>query len=290
MTRTNHSTNTPASAATRTATPPAYGCRAAPGYHPQVLATLPPETVARSTGCGDPVGRSDLLVGDVVINLGSGSGIDLILAARTVGPYGHVLGIDRSPELVAAARATISAAGVLDTEVREGRMEALPAPAESADWVFANCAINAALDKWQVFAEIARVLKPGGQTRIADVFTVGLPSWRDRDTAVAESCLARATDEAEYTVGLTEAGLVDVAVGGRYVYDQSQLAAMVPARPEHGAGEFTATDVAEAAVGGVWRAYLYARKPDPRPRRWGLVQSVSGETRAPWSSRKEHQT
>lgn len=261
MTRTRNSIETWASAAFPTVSLVAQGCRAAPGYDPEVLATLPRESVAGSSGCGDPVGRSDLLVGDVVLDLGSGTGIDLVLAARKVGPSGYVFGIDRSPRMVAAARAVIGAAGIRNVKVCEGRIEALPHPTGSIDWVLANCAVNAAVDKRKVFAEIQRVLKPGGQTRIADVFTAGLPARDDSGMALVGSCLAGATDEADYIVGLAAAGLTDIAIGGRYVYDQRQLAAMVPARLGSAAGAFPATEAAEAAVGGIWRAYLYAQKP-----------------------------
>ena len=261
MTRTRNSIDTWALAAFTTVSFAAQGCGAAPGYDPEVLATLPRESVAGSSGCGDPVGRSDLLVGDVVLDLGSGTGIDLVLAARKVGPSGYVFGIDRSPRMVTAARAVIGAVGIRNVEVCEGRMEALPNPAGSTDWVLANCAVNAAIDKPKVFAEIERVLKPGGQTRIADVFAAGLPASFDSVAGLVGSCLAEATDEADYIAGLAAAGLTDIAIGGRYVYDQWQLAAMVPARQGVAAGAFPLTEAAEAAVGGIWRAYIYARKP-----------------------------
>jgi SAM-dependent methyltransferase len=254
----------------------ARGCRAAPGYAESTLATLPPDAVAGAAGCGDPVGRCELRRGDIVVVLGSGVGIDLVLAARRLGSSGRVIGVDPLFEMVTAARATLDVCGVGNVEVRRARIEALPMPAASVDWVVANCVINLSHDKGRVFSEIVRVLKPGARTQITDVFRHGLPA--DLGAVVpSASCVAGATPEFEYIVGLTEAGLVDVAVGGRYVYDRSELAVMLTAVPPEPAPRYQATDVAAKLVGGVWRAYISARKPARKPRPLHLRIEVNGD-------------
>ena len=244
---------------------PARGCRAAPGYEEARFRTLPPETVAGAAGCGDPVGRCRLQEGDVVLDLGSGTGIDLVLAARTVGPSGRVIGIDASAEMVAVAGAALGACGIRNTDVRLARIEAIPMPAASVDWVISNCSINLSNDKPRVFSEIARVLKPGAGVQIADVFTHGLPVGLSARRTLAGSCIAGATRETEYIVGLTRAGAVDVVVAGRYVYDRSELTAMILDVPADPAVRNNATQLAAALVGGVWRAYVSARKPAGTP-------------------------
>lgn len=256
---------------------PARGCRAAPGYAESTLATLPPDAVAGAAGCGDPVGRCELRRGDIVVVLGSGVGIDLILAARRVGLSGHVIGVDPLFEMVTAARATLDVCGASNVEVRRARIEALPMPAASADWVVANCVINLSHDKGRVFSEIVRVLKPGARTQITDVFRHGLPADLGAAMVPSASCVARATPESEYIVGLTEAGLIDLAVGGRYVYNRSELAVMLTAVPPEPAPSRQATDVAAKLVGGVWRAYISARKPARKPRPLHLPIEVNGD-------------
>ena len=256
---------------------PTRGCRVAPGYDEATLATLPPTAVAGAAGCGDPVARCELRQGDVVVVLGSGTGIDLILAARKLGPSGHVIGVDPSLEMITAARATLAVCGACNVEVRRARIEALPVAAASVDWVVTNCAINFSHDKGRVFSEIVRVLKPGARMRIADVFTHRLPAELRAVVKFRCSCVAGATPEAEYYVGLTEAGLVDVAVGGRYVYDRSELAAMVATVPPEPAHSYQATDLAAKLVGGVWRAYISAQKPARKRRPQNLRIEVNGD-------------
>ncbi len=131
------------------------------GYTADELAELPDDAVVNSFGCGNPVALAGLRKGDVVLDLGSGAGIDLLLAARLVGPEGRVIGVDMTDEMIARAEANIAAAGLANVEVRKGIIEELPVEDASVDWVISNCVINLSPEKERVFAEIARVLRPG---------------------------------------------------------------------------------------------------------------------------------
>ena len=128
------------------------------GYKRQELEALPPEVAGSSFGCGNPLAFSEVQKGDVVLDLGSGAGMDLLIAARKVGPEGRAIGIDMTDEMIAKAREHIAAAGLKNAEVRKGTIEDLPVESSSVDWVISNCVINLSPAKHRVFAEIVRVL------------------------------------------------------------------------------------------------------------------------------------
>ncbi len=146
------------------------------GYKGEELEALPPEVAGSSFGCGNPLAFSEVKEGDVVLDLGSGAGMDLLIAAKKVGPQGRVIGIDMTDEMIAKARDNIAAAGLKNAEVRKGIIEDLPVESSSVDWVISNCVINLSPEKHRVFAEIARVLKPGGQMRVSDRLAWPAPS------------------------------------------------------------------------------------------------------------------
>lgn len=228
-----------------------------------------PEGVAESSfGCGNPLAHSELREGDVVLDLGSGAGLDLLIAARKVGPAGRVIGIDMTDEMIARARQNIARAGVSNVEVRKGIIEELPVESGSVDWVISNCVINLSPEKPRVFAEIARVLKPGGRMRVSDIVAEDLPEWIRKDAAAYAACVAGAISEKDYLAGLQAAGLVDVEVTERQVYDAAQIGEL--ARSEIGSasccGQSTLADavIDDAAgrmAGKVWSARFAARKP-----------------------------
>jgi arsenite methyltransferase len=137
-----------------------------PDYSSADLAALPQGMAASSFGCGNPLAFAGVRPGDTVLDLGCGAGLDLLLAAERVGPAGRVIGIDMSADLLARARANVERAGAQQIALHEGRIEALPVADASVDWVISNCVINLSMDKPAVFAEIARVLKPGGRALI----------------------------------------------------------------------------------------------------------------------------
>ena len=182
---------------------------------------------AVSFGCGNPLAMCDVLPGDVVLDLGSGAGLDLILAARRVGAQGRAIGVDMTEAMRTRARANLDEAGVKNAELRRGTIEALPVESGSVDWVISNCVINLSPDKPRVFAEIERVLAPGGHMLISDMVVSDLPGWVRRSVSLYNACVGSALSEEEYLAGLRAAGLRDVEVAGRLIYSASQLAAIV---------------------------------------------------------------
>ena len=187
-----------------------------------------PEAAASSFGCGNPLAFAGVEAGQTVVDLGSGAGLDLLIAAEKVGPTGRVIGVDMTDAMIEAARANVAKAGAAEiVEVREGHIEQLPIDDASVDWVISNCVINLSPDKPAVFREIARVLRPGGRFSVSDIVVESLPDWIRQHEAAYAACVAGAIPEAEYVGGLEAAGLVDVEVTERLVYDRSQIEAMV---------------------------------------------------------------
>jgi SAM-dependent methyltransferase len=182
-------------------------------YDTDELAQLPAEAVAGSIGCANPVALAQLAEGEVVLDLGSGGGIDVLLSARRVGPTGKAYGVDMTTEMLELARANQAKAGVSNVEFLEGRIEAVPLPDASVDVVVSNCVINLSVDKTAVFAEAHRVLRPGGRVAVADVVADVEPDETLRaDPEAWAGCIAGAVTRAQYTAGLTEAGFVDVEI------------------------------------------------------------------------------
>jgi len=195
------------------------------GYDESTLTTLPEEAVVNSFGCGNPLAFVGVKEGDVVLDLGSGAGLDLLIAAEKVGPNGQVIGIDMSEEMLKKAQDNIKASGLKNVEVRNGIIERLPVRSGTVDWVISNCVINLSPEKERVFAEMMRVLKPGGQFSISDLVVEEKPDWLERVPGLYESCIMGAISENEYLEKLKTAGFVDVEVKERLVYNRSQLKA-----------------------------------------------------------------
>ena len=196
-------------------------------YSDEEMASLPSEAVVNSFGCGNPLAFSEVRPGDVVLDLGSGAGIDLLLAAKKVGRGGKVIGVDMTDAMIEKARENISAAGLTNVEVRKGIIEELPVEDESVDWVISNCVINLSPEKPKVFAEIARVLKPGGRMLVSDIVAEELPEEISGNRRLYSSCLAGAIGEQAYLNGLRDAGLEEVEVKDRLVYDTAQIEAFI---------------------------------------------------------------
>ena len=194
------------------------------GYSDTELASLPAEAVENSFGCGNPLAFAGVQPGQTVVDIGSGAGIDCFLAAEKVGPAGKVIGIDMTPAMIAKARANAALGGYAQVDFRQGEAEAMPVDDVSADWVISNCVINLAPDKSKVFREIARVLKPGGQFSISDiVLGDDLPDAIADNIMAWTGCVAGAIRESDYLQGLREAGIREVAVEDRLVYDEDFL-------------------------------------------------------------------
>jgi arsenite methyltransferase len=174
---------------------------------------LPAAALAASLGCGNPIAVADLRPGERVLDLGSGGGIDVLLSARRVGATGRAYGLDMTGEMLALARANAAAAGVSNVDFLEGAIEAVPLPAGSVDVVISNCVINLSTDKPAVFAEMFRVLSPGGRIGIADVVAEDrlTPAQRaERGSHVG--CVAGALSRGEYLDGLAAAGFTAATV------------------------------------------------------------------------------
>jgi len=197
------------------------------GYTEEEIRSLPEEAVINSFGCGNPLAFSSVQPGQVVLDLGSGAGIDLLLAAKKVGAEGKVIGVDMTDEMIAKAKQNIADAGLTNVEVKKGIIEELPVDTESVDWVISNCVINLSPEKHRVFAEIARVLRPGGSMLVSDIVAEDLPKELTDNRRLYSSCLAGAINEMAYLEGLREAGLADVEVTDRLVYDTSQIEAFI---------------------------------------------------------------
>ena len=198
------------------------------GYGKKDLATVP-EGADLGLGCGAPIGQLELRAGETVLDLGSGAGIDAFLAAEEVGPGGRVIGVDMTPQMLERARKNAASAGHANVEFREGRLEALPVEDGSVDAVTSNCVINLVPDKAAVFAEVARVLKPGGRMVVSDiVLDAPLPEAVKADIAAWVGCISGAMRREEYT-GLVEgAGLASVEV----LKDDDYGASMEAVAPE----------------------------------------------------------
>lgn len=182
------------------------------GYSRSQLKAVP-EGANLGLGCGAPIDHLALQPGETVVDLGSGAGIDVFLAADRVGPTGMVIGVDMTPEMLARARRNAEKAGVKNAEFREGRLENLPVASGTVDAITSNCVINLVPDKLSVFKEIARILKPSGRLVISDiVLDKPLPPEIEKDIYAYVGCIAGASPRESYFAMLKEAGLGEIEI------------------------------------------------------------------------------
>lgn len=182
------------------------------GYTPEELAAVP-AGAHMGLSCGNPTATAHLRPGEVVVDLGSGGGIDVFLAARKVGPTGKAIGIDMTPEMIDRARQNAARAGVPNAEFHLGAIDKLPLPDASADCIISNCVINLAADKPAVFREMFRVLKPGGRVAVSDIaLKKPLPAEVSGDVLAYIGCIAGAVLIADYERDLRAAGFGAVQV------------------------------------------------------------------------------
>lgn len=205
-------------------------------YQADQRGEVPATAALASLGCGNPTAVADLREGETVLDLGSGGGIDVILSAKRVGPSGLAYGIDMTEEMLALARRNAEDAGVRNAIFLRGVIEDVPLPAASVDVVISNCVINLSTDKPAVFAELARVLAPGGRLGISDVVAENRLSSEERaERGSHVGCIAGALSSGEYEAALAAAGFEDVSVAFTHEVADGIHGAIVKARRPEGA-------------------------------------------------------
>lgn len=230
-------------------------------YDEATLAGLPESVTGISLGCGNPNAIANLKAGEVVLDLGSGGGIDCFIAARNVGPTGRVIGVDMTDSMLAVATQNKAGLGLANVEFRKGEIENLPVESDSVDVIISNCVINLSPDKEAVFREIYRVLKPGGRVSVSDIVTEGEfpPQLRANVNAWA-GCITGALDQRDYLHKMEQAGLVEVQIESRVSYGLEQLDAL-----DEAGREALTRDIDWSTVPADVRLYsarIVARKPE----------------------------
>lgn len=237
-------------------------------YDDATASTLPQNAVAASLGCGNPTALAELSEGEVVLDLGSGGGIDVLLSARRVGPKGKAYGLDMTDAMLAVARRNAAEAGATNVEFLKGEIEQIPLPDDSVDVIISNCVINLSGDKRQVLREAFRVLKPGGRFAVSDVVVRGeIPDEVRRNLELWVGCVAGALDEQEFLDLLAAAGFEQASIEPTRVYDPEE------ARTVLESAGIDATEVVKSVEGRILAAFVRARKP-------GTVGAPSTESAA----------
>ena len=226
-------------------------------YLDQELTGLPEEAVLASLGCGNPTALAKLEPGQVVLDLGSGGGIDVLLSAQRVGPSGKAYGLDMTDEMLELARANQQRAGVSNVEFLKGEIENIPLPDNSVDVIISNCVINLSADKDRVLREAFRVLKPGGLFAVSDVVTRGeVPLELRRNVELWIGCVAGALHEDEYTQKLQAAGFLEISLEPTRVYSAEDARGLVQA-----SGCCLDPALLESVDGKFYSGFIRARKP-----------------------------
>jgi ubiquinone/menaquinone biosynthesis C-methylase UbiE len=225
-------------------------------YDVSQIMQIPEDALKASLGCGNPTALATLNPGDVVLDLGSGGGIDVLLSARRVGPTGKAYGLDMTDEMLALARENQKKAGVENVEFLKGEIEHIPLPDNSVDVIISNCVINLSADKDCVLREAFRVLKPGGRFAVSDVVTRGamLPEIREC-VLLWVGCIAGALEEDEYRARLNTVGFKDISVEPTRIYRAEDARAFL-------AGQGLDVDTIASQIDGKFMsAFIRATKP-----------------------------
>ena len=224
------------------------------------LEELPESVTDISLGCGNPTAIANLQPGETVLDLGSGGGIDCFLAARAVGPTGHVIGVDMTDSMLAVANKNKAKMGVDNVEFRKGEIENLPVDSDSVDIIISNCVINLSPDKDAVFKEAFRVLKPGARFTVSDMVTEGeFPAQLKANIEAWAGCITGALDQEDYLAKMRNAGFVDVQVESRSSYGLENLDML-----DEGTRETITKNVDPSTIPDdvrVYSAQIVARKP-----------------------------
>jgi len=232
-------------------------------YSSQELGELPESVTDVALGCGNPTAIAGLKQSEVVLDLGSGGGIDCFLAARQVGPQGRVIGLDMTPEMIKLARQNAKKVGATNVEFRYGEMEDMPLPDESVDVIISNCVINLSPDKGKVFSEAYRVLRPGGRLAVSDIVTYGpLPEVVRSNLEAWAGCVAGALDETVYLDKMRQAGFAGVEVTARNFAEVEQWAELEEAQEiAENLGESVVSEFMGQLGGKIASIKVIARKP-----------------------------
>jgi arsenite methyltransferase len=227
-------------------------------YDPSQAQQIPAEALSASLGCGNPTALAKLNPGEVVLDLGSGGGIDVLLSAKRVGPTGKAYGLDMTDEMLALANENKRRAGIENVEFLKGEIEHIPLPDDSVDVIISNCVINLSADKDRVLREALRVLKPGGRFAVSDVITRGeMPTEIRKNVLLWVGCVAGALEENEYRTKLASAGFENIEIEPTRVY-------RVEDAREFLAGQNIDVDaIAPQVDGKIMSAFVRAVKPAP---------------------------
>jgi len=253
-------------------------------YEAGETAGLPAEALLASLGCGNPTALAELHEGEVVLDLGSGGGIDVLLSAKRVGPTGKAYGLDMTDEMLSLALENKERAGATNVEFLKGHIESIPLPSNTVDVIISNCVINLSGDKRRVIAEAFRVLKPGGRFAVSDVIVrAGLPAAVKENMALWTGCVAGALEEQEFIDVLTAAGFEQASIEPTRVYTRDDAAALL---------EGTGLDVSLAGEveGKVISGFVRATKPgtvSARPAKPLRALATLGSTTAAAPARRD---
>ena len=222
---------------------------------------IPEAALLASLGCGNPTALAQLHAGEVVLDLGSGGGIDVLLSAKRVGPTGFAYGLDMTDEMLALAEQNRTETGAENVKFLKGHIEQIPLPDDSVDVIISNCVINLSADKDAVLREAFRVLKPGGRFAVSDVVVEGeLPPAVRADMEAYVGCVAGALEKSDYLARLAHAGFVEASIEPTRRYTFSDLEATTCCSPEVAA---LPTEEKAALDGRVMGAFIRAAKPSP---------------------------
>jgi ubiquinone/menaquinone biosynthesis C-methylase UbiE len=226
-------------------------------YDEAQTGVLPTEAVLASLGCGNPTALAELKAGEVVLDLGSGGGIDVLLSARRVGPTGKAYGLDMTDEMLALARENQAKSGLTNVEFLRGEIEHIPLPDNSVDVIISNCVINLSADKDRVLAEAFRVLKPGGRFAVSDVVVRGhdIPNSVRRSMELWVGCIAGALEESDYRARLANAGFEQIDLEPTRIYRAADARQFLEESGLDGA------DLAAQVDGRFMSAFVRASKP-----------------------------
>jgi SAM-dependent methyltransferase len=230
-------------------------------YEDTQAAAVPPEAMLASLGCGNPTVLAELKPGEIVLDLGSGGGIDVLLSAKRVAPDGKAYGLDMTDEMLALARENQRKAGLTNVEFLKGEIENIPLPDSSVDVIISNCVINLSADKDRVIAEAFRVLEPGGRFAVSDVVVRGdVPERVRRSMELWVGCVAGALEEREYRDKLAAAGFEHVTIEPTRIYRAADAKAFLDTAGLSG------DEVLEQIDGRFMSAFVRAQKPAASPK------------------------